>query len=123
MHFTIEFAQNHLRAELFGRQTAGETQEFIRALVAEAHRHSTRRILIWVRNSRPIFRLEQFKPAEQFRQLASQKGVRVALLADSDEVRASHQYLEVLAGQQGADVRAFRDEPRALDWLTARPQE
>ena len=47
----------------------------------------------------------------------------MALLADSDEVRASHQYIEVLASQQGARVRAFRDESRALDWLAAQSQE
>ena len=44
-------------------------------------------------------------------------------LADSEEVRASHQYIEVLATQQGAKVRAFSDEPRALNWLAAQSQE
>jgi hypothetical protein len=38
-------------------------------------------------------------------------------------VRASHQYIEVLAGQQGAPVRAFREESRALNWFTAQSQE
>jgi hypothetical protein len=116
MHFTFEFAQGYLRAELFSRQTAEETEKFVDALVAEARRASVDRILVWVRNSRAIFR-DQFKP------LASQPGVRIALLADSEEVRASHQYIEVLAGQQGASVRAFRDERRALDWITAQSQE
>jgi len=123
MHFTFKFAQDHLRAELFGRQTVEETQQFVCALVAEARKHSATRILIWVRNSRPIFKVEPNKLSEQFKHLASQKGVRVALLADADEVRASHQYLEVLAGQQGAQVRAFREESRALNWLTAQSQE
>src|SRR5687768_1196931 len=117
MHFTFELAQDHLRAELFGRQTVEETLEFVAALVAEARKHSARRILIWVRTSRPIFRVEQYKLSDQFKQLAGQKDVRVALLADSDEVRASHQYVEVLAAQQNAQVRAFRDEGRALHWL------
>jgi parvulin-like peptidyl-prolyl isomerase len=117
MHFTFEFAQDHLRAELFGRQTVEETREFIAALIAEARTHSATRILIQVRNSRPIFKVEQYKLSDQFKQLAAQKDVRVALLADSDEVRASHQYIEVLAAQQGAQVRAFRDEARALNWL------
>jgi hypothetical protein len=78
---------------------------------------------VWVRNSRPIFKVEQYKISEQFRQLAKNKQLRVALLADSDEVRASHQYIEVLASQQGAKVRAFRDEARAVDWLVAQSQE
>jgi hypothetical protein len=116
MHFTFELAQGYLRAELFGRQTAEETDKFVAALVAEARERSVTRFLVWVRNSRPMFR-------DEFRQLASQPGVRLALLADSDEVRASHQYIEVLAAQQGAGVRAFRDERRALDWLGAQSQE
>jgi len=119
MHFTFEFAQDHLRAQLFGRQTVEETREFVGALIAEARKHSATRILIQVRNSRPIFKVEQYKLSDQFKQLAAQQEVRVALLADSDEVRASHQYIEVLAAQQGAQVRAFRDEARALNWLCA----
>jgi hypothetical protein len=123
MHFNFQLVHDHLRAELFGRQTVEETLQFVEALAAEARKHATVRILIWVRNSRPVFKLEPYKISDRFRQLAGQKGVRVALLADSDEVRASNQYLEVLAGQQGASVRAFREESRALYWLTAQVQE
>ncbi len=117
MHFSFENSPECLRATLFGRNTVEETLQFIEALAAEARKHAASRFLIWVRNSRPIFKVEQYKVSELFRQLAANKGVRVALLADSDEVRASHQYIEVLAGQQGAQVRAFREERRALAWL------
>ena len=123
MHFTFKQGQGYLRAELFGRQTVEQTLEFVAALTAEARKSAGNRILIWVRNSRPIFKVEQYKISEQFRQLAKNPQLRVALLADSDEVRASHQYIEVLASQQGARVRAFRDEARALDWLAAQSQE
>jgi len=123
MNFSFTLAQDHLRAELSGRQTAEETLQFIAALVAAAREHSATRILIRVRSSRPIFKVEQYKLSEQFKQLAALKQVRVALLADSDEVRASHQYIEVLASQQRAPVRAFRDEARALAWLRAQSQE
>jgi len=123
MHYRFQHAQDHLRAELFGRQTVEETLQFIAALVAAAREHSAARILIWVRNSRPIFKVEQYKLSEQFKQLAAQQEVRVALLADADEVRASHQYIEVLAAQQGAQVRAFRDEARALNWLCAQSRD
>ena len=123
MHFTFQLAQDHLRAEVFRRETVEETLEFIEALAAEARKHDVARILIWVRSSRPIFKVEQYRISERFRQLAQNKAVRVALLADADEVRASHQYIEVLATQQGAQVRAFRDEARALDWLRVQSQE
>ena len=123
MHFTFKQAHGYLRAELFGRQTVEETLEFIEALTAEARKSDSTRILVSVRNSRPIFKVEQYRISEQFRQLSNNKQLRVALLADSDEVRASHQYIEVLASQQGAKVRAFRDQARAIDWLVAQSQE
>ena len=120
MHYTFEQSPDHLRAELFGRRTIEDTVAFVDALIAEARRLSATRFLVWVRTSRPIFKVERL--SDSFRQLAS-GAVRVALLADSEEVRASHQYIEVLAAQQGAKVRAFRDEPRALAWLRAQSQE
>ncbi len=117
MHFTFEHTGDHLRAELFGRQTVEETMRFVEALAAQTRAASATRILIWVRNSRPIFKVEQYRISDHFRQLAANRELRVALLADSEEVRASHQYIEVLAAQQGANVRAFRDQSRALGWL------
>ena len=116
MHFHFDLAQDHLRAELFGRQTAEEMEQFVAALLAEIGRTAARRVLIWVRNSRAMFR-------DELRQLSSRSDVHVALLADADEVRASHQYLEVLAAQQGSRLRAFRDEAHALAWLRAQSQE
>jgi hypothetical protein len=32
-------------------------------------------------------------------------------------VRAAHEYIEVLARQHAANVRAFREEASALEWL------
>jgi len=123
MQYTFQQEQGYLRADLFGRQTVEETLQFVDALAVEARKAEATRILIWVRNSRPIFKVEQYKISDQFKQLAANKELRVALLADADEVRASHQYIEVLATQQGAPVRAFRDEARALAWLQVQSQE
>jgi len=68
---------------------------------------------------RESVKVEQYRISEYFKQLAANREVRVALLADSEEVRAAHEYIEVLARQQGANVRAFREEPPALEWLKA----
>jgi hypothetical protein len=116
MHYTFAQAHDHLRAELFGRQTAEEALSFVEALAAEARNSAATRVLVWVRNSRPIFKLDAVRISGSFQQLAARK-VRVALLADSEELRASQQYIELLAAQQGARLRAFRDEARALAWL------
>lgn len=116
MHYTIDKGTGCVRAELFGRQTAAETQEFIQALTGEVQKNGCTAVIVSVRNSRPIFRLDPHG-AEQLRRLAAHPRYRIALLADTEELRASHEYIEVLARQQGANLRAFRDEPSALDWL------
>jgi hypothetical protein len=121
MHYTIVQGNGHLRAELYGRETASETQDFIRAVTEEALKNGNTMVLVSVRHSRPIFKVDQYRIAEQFRRLAANPKYRIALLADSDEVRASHEYIEVLARQQAANVRAFRDEASALDWLSVNP--
>ncbi len=122
MHFTTSVAQGYLRAELYGRNTGEETDEFIRAVRDETRQKGIKRVLVWVRSSRPIFQVEKYGLSQHFRELALDPQYRVALLADSSEVRSSHEYVEMLARQQGASVRAFRDEQAALAWLNADPQ-
>ena len=117
MRYKFTMVHDCLRAELVGRESVDETQEFIRAVAAQAQKTRCPRILVWVRRSRPIFKVEQYRISEYFKQLAANPEVRVALLADSEEVRAAHEYIEVLARQQGANVRAFREELPALEWL------
>jgi len=106
MRYKFTMIHDCLRAELVGRESVDETQEFIRAVAAEAQKTRCPRILVWVRRSRPIFKVEQYRISEYFKQLAA-----------NPEVRAAHEYIEVLARQQGANVRAFREELPALEWL------
>jgi hypothetical protein len=120
MRYQFTRVHDGLRAEMVGRETVEETQDFIAAVADEARRAGMPRILICVRRSRPIFRVEQYRISEQFRLLAGNPGVRVALVADTDELRAAHGYIEMLARQHGVGVRAFRDEASALDWLKVR---
>ncbi len=126
MHYRIEAADDHLRAELFGRETAEQTHEFLTALTRKALDAGITRVLISVHNSRPIFKVDRYGISEFFKLAASNRSYRIALLGDSDEVRAAQQYVEVLARQHGANVRAFRAEAPALQWLraeTAQSQE
>jgi hypothetical protein len=118
MHFTIEVEGNSypiiLRAELSRRETAEEMQEFIRALNAEIQKRGCSLTLIRVVHSRPIFRADQYAGLTR---LAADPGIRIALVADSEELRASHHYVELLTRQQGANVRGFNDEASAVEWL------
>ena len=114
-HFSI--VEDCLKAELVGRESVAETKEFLQAAAAEAQKARCFRSLLSVRRSRPIFKVEQYRVSEYFKQLATNRDVRVALVGDTPELRAAHEYIVVLARPSGAHVRAFRDEAQALEWL------
>lgn len=114
MHYRMEVHDNILRAELYQRRTPEEMQEFINALDVEIRRSACARTLIRVRHSRPIFKAEQYAGLTR---LATGGGIRIALIGDSEELRASHHYIELLIRPHSANVRGFNDETSALEWL------
>ncbi len=114
--YRISAEQGYLRAELFDRQTADETREFLSAVLAGAWKQGQSHVLIYVHGSRPIFAVEKYG-LYGYLKIASASGCKVALLADSAEARVAQQYIETLARQRGVDLRTFRDESAALEWL------
>ena len=70
-------------------------------------------------SSRPIFRIEQYQASAYLKELAARPQFRVALVAHRADVRAAHQYVELLAKQQRANLRSFEDEDAAIEWLRA----
>ena len=40
-------------------------------------------------------------------------------MATQADLRSAHEYVEVLAGQQGASLRSFADTASAIAWLQA----
>ena len=114
MYFTMEVNHNILRADLFRRQTGEDMQEFTKAFDAKVRESGCRLALICVRHSLPLFKSEHYAALTR---LAGDGSVRVALVGDSEELRASHHYVELLNRQEGANVRGFNDEGSALGWL------
>lgn len=117
MEIKFEVLQHYLKAALSGRETIEETQKFIRALAATSLKHGTTRTLIFVSSSKPIFRVQEYQVALYLKELAARPEYRVALVADEAEVQSAHDYVELLAKQHGANLRAFRDEAAAIKWL------
>jgi len=113
----IIFTGDHIRAELSERQTALETREFLAAAAAAAQAHQCGRVLIVVKDSKPLFKVEEYGISEYFKALAANRAFKVALLSDAGEIRASHEYIALLASQHRAQVQSFSSEPDALKWL------
>lgn len=117
MRTKVVVENDHLRAEVHGRETAEQTTQFLREAAGAALKHERRRLLIVVRESRALFKVEDYSLSEYFKAMTERPGYRIALVGDSSESYAAHGYIELLARQRGLAVRAFRDEAAALAWL------
>ncbi len=112
----ISAEPGYLKAELFGRQTADETRKFLEALHAAALEHRRARILVCVRNSKPIFTVERYG-ISRYLDIAFKSAYKIALMGDTPELRIAHQYIAMLAVMRGVDLRTFQDEIVAIEWL------
>ncbi|HUQ25107.1 MAG TPA: hypothetical protein VM140_05505 [Burkholderiales bacterium] len=121
MRFSVDLRQGYLRAELVGRETAEDMRAFLHAVQAACRQHNCPKILMSVRNSRAIFKAEDYGLTSYVPDLVS-PSCQIALLGDSQELHAAHEYIEVVARQQHIHARAFRDEASALRWLQDSPE-
>ena len=117
MVYRIAAERHYLRADLFNRETVEEAREFFEAVADSAARHRRFRILISVHTSNPVFTVERSGFLSRFSDVGFDPAHRIALIADTDELDTSHSYLVLLGRLHGINVRHFRDEPSALDWI------
>ncbi len=122
MKYKIAMERGFLRADLLERETAEETRRFLRAVVFESVKHGCSRILVHVRLSKTLFTVERYGVLENFKKLASDPGHRIALLGDTVELGMSHDYVALLARQQGITLRNFQNESQAVEWVRDRRQ-
>lgn len=117
MRYIIEVREGYLRGEMLERETPQETRQFGAALHAAILEKGIPRVLAVVRASKPIFRVEEYQLSDFFKQVAAIAGLKVALVSDSRELAAAHEYIELIAGQKGVVLQAFTSEEAALVWL------
>jgi hypothetical protein len=120
MKFSIEARAGYLYAAVSERDTPQETRAFQLAVHSACREHSQPKIMMSVRRSRAIFKPEDYgldgSAPGYVTELVS-PACQIALVGDTDEVNTANEYIELVARQQGVNVRAFRDERAALHWL------
>ena len=67
MRYSIELRGDHLLASLQGRETGEQMREFLVAVHAACGQHRCPRILLSIRDSRPVFKLEDYGLAGEMR--------------------------------------------------------
>jgi predicted GIY-YIG superfamily endonuclease len=120
MKYSIEARDGYLYAALAGRETAEEMRQFLHAVHTACGEHRLPKILMAIRRSRPVFKAEDYGLDGNMRSYAHAlvtPDCQIALLGDTEELHAAHEYIEMVARQQQINARAFRTESAALDWL------
>ena len=121
MRYSIDARSGYLACTVSGRETADDMREFLHAVQAACKQYACPKILMTVRSSRVIFKPEDYGLSSYVLELVS-PNCQIALLGDSQELHAAHEYIEVVARQQDINARAFRDEASALRWLEGAPE-
>jgi len=121
VRYSIEPRSGYLACTVSGRDSADDMREFLHAVQAACRQYACPKILMSVRGSRVIFKPEDYGLSSYVPELVS-PNCQVALLGDSQELNAAHEYIEVVARQQHINARAFRDEASALRWLEGSPE-
>jgi hypothetical protein len=117
LKYTIENLSGYMKADMVERDTAAETEEFVRAIVAAVRKDRITKVLISIRKSRPVFKVEDWKLSEALEQVMSVPGLRVAFVSDTRELQMSQEYIALLGRQRGLDFQSFQSEPAAVEWL------
>ena len=120
MKYQFTMQRGFLRADLLDRETAEDTRAFLEAVVLASTNHRCSRILVHVRLSNPLFTVERHGVLGSFKKIASDPSHRIALLGDTLELGMSHDYVSLLGRQQGINLRSFRTEGEAVEWLKSR---
>jgi len=116
MKYSIDARPGYLYASLAGRETAEQMREFLHAVHAACGEHQLPKILMAIRQSRPVFKPEDYGLSGYANALVT-PACQVALVGDTEELHAAHEYIEMVARQQNINARAFRSESAALGWL------
>jgi hypothetical protein len=117
MRYTIEPRPGYLKAEMLGRETAAETAQFVQAIVAAMGAHQVYRVLVSIRSSRPVFKVEEWKLSQTLDELMRTPQVQVAFISDTPELKMSQDYIALLGRQRGLAFETFAAEEDAVAWL------
>jgi hypothetical protein len=119
LRYKIEQQPGYLKAEMVERDTAEETATFVEAIVEALRAGRADRLLVSIRSSRPVFKVEEWKLSAALDKVMSIAGLKVAFIADVREVQMSQEYIALLGRQRGLQFESFDSEAEALAWLTS----
>ena len=117
MQYDIRLVDGYLKAEMRGRESADETREFVAAILDAVKAQQVSRVLISIKESRAIFKIEEWKFSEALEDALRIGGLKVAFISDAKDVRMSQEYITLVGRQRGLELEVFASEAEAAAWL------
>jgi hypothetical protein len=117
VQYKIAPCAGYLKAEMVKRETAEETRQFVEAIVDALRSHAVFKVLISIRSSRPVFKVDEWNLSGALEKVMGLPGLKVAFIADTKEISMSQEYIALLAQQRGLAFRTFGAEKAAVAWL------
>ncbi|HZF14573.1 MAG TPA: hypothetical protein VE046_01395 [Steroidobacteraceae bacterium] len=115
MSYAINVESDCIRADLAGRQTTEQTKDLLRAIAVFGVTHTS--FLIRVSHSASLLPADPQGLIEYLITAGCGPSHRFALVADDQYVQASHDRLERVARGHSLNLRSFRTEGEARQWL------
>ena len=119
MQIRIAAHSGYLSILIEDREGIDDAKEAVQQILHALETADTPRALIVARRAQAIFKVEEYQLSDAILRAAGIPGVKIALVADTAELFASYEYVELLSRQKGLDTKAFRSESDALRWLLA----
>lgn len=115
MQIKVARADGYLRVELTGREGPEDMHTAITRMLDECQRNELPTVLIVTRQSRPLFKLEDFSLSFFLDRMTP--ACRVAMVAENPDLRASDEYIAAAARLKKLAVETFADEATGVRWL------
>ena len=119
MDIEISSRPGYLSITVAKRQGVQDARNALQRIIDAIEASDKRRLLIAVQESEAIFNVADYGLLDGIARLAGIPGVKIALVADTDELHLSYRYVEALAAERNLLAKAFRCDAAALEWLLA----
>ena len=117
MDIEIRSRRGYLHVGVAKREGVADARDALQQIIEAIEAGGHNRVLITVRESQALFGVAEYGLLDGISRLAGIPGLKIALVADSDELLVSYRYIEALAAERSLIAKAFRSQRRACRWL------
>ena len=117
MEFTIGVDAEFLRVKVAGREADKPPSHLCAAILDECGKQGRTRILIELDQKTPLSTTSQYALISRLPELGFTPRHRIALVHKTPAMQAANEFIDVVAGNRGLQVRNFKGVEEAQRWL------